>query len=94
MLVERHQQSMLRLARTLVSSEAVAEEVVQDTWLGCRPWSRPVRRALLAPHVVVPDPGQSSAFGRIQGAQQHTARVCARRRSRPLRRSRAIGPTQ
>jgi RNA polymerase sigma-70 factor (ECF subfamily) len=34
MLVERHQQSMLRLARTLVSSEAVAEEVVQDTWLG------------------------------------------------------------
>jgi RNA polymerase sigma-70 factor, ECF subfamily len=34
MLVARYQQSMLRLARSMVSSEAVAEEVVQDTWLG------------------------------------------------------------
>jgi len=33
-LVERHQSRMLRLARTFVSSPAVAEEVVQDTWLG------------------------------------------------------------
>jgi RNA polymerase sigma-70 factor, ECF subfamily len=33
-LVSRHQNSMLRLARTFVSSTAVAEEVVQDTWLG------------------------------------------------------------
>jgi RNA polymerase sigma-70 factor (ECF subfamily) len=33
-LVDRHQPSMLRLARSFVSSSAVAEEVVQDTWLG------------------------------------------------------------
>jgi RNA polymerase sigma-70 factor (ECF subfamily) len=33
-LVSRHHDSMLRLARTFVSSNAIAEEVVQDTWLG------------------------------------------------------------
>jgi RNA polymerase sigma-70 factor (ECF subfamily) len=33
-LVSRHHDSMLRLARTCVHSHAVAEEVVQDTWLG------------------------------------------------------------
>ena len=33
-LVARHHAAMLRLARSFVSSSAVAEEVVQDTWLG------------------------------------------------------------
>jgi RNA polymerase sigma-70 factor, ECF subfamily len=33
-LVVRYQQPLLRLARCFVPSEAVAEEVVQDTWLG------------------------------------------------------------
>jgi RNA polymerase sigma-70 factor, ECF subfamily len=33
-LVARHHASMLRLARSFVSSAAVAEEVVQDTWVG------------------------------------------------------------
>lgn len=33
-LVAGHQDAMLRLASTFVSSRAVAEEVVQDTWLG------------------------------------------------------------
>lgn len=33
-LVGRYHQPMVRLARTMVSSEAVAEEAVQDTWLG------------------------------------------------------------
>jgi RNA polymerase sigma-70 factor, ECF subfamily len=33
-LVARHHASMLRLAGSFVSSEAVAEEVVQDTWMG------------------------------------------------------------
>jgi RNA polymerase sigma-70 factor (ECF subfamily) len=33
-LVARHHAAMLRLARSFVSSTAVAEEVVQDTWLG------------------------------------------------------------
>ena len=34
MLVARYQQPMLRLACSMVSSQAVAEEAVQDTWLG------------------------------------------------------------
>ena len=33
-LVGRYQASMLRLARSFVGSAAVAEEVVQDTWIG------------------------------------------------------------
>jgi RNA polymerase sigma-70 factor (ECF subfamily) len=33
-LVSRYQQPMLRLARSFVPSQAVAEEAVQDTWLG------------------------------------------------------------
>jgi RNA polymerase sigma-70 factor, ECF subfamily len=33
-LVGRYQGSMLRLARSFVPSAAVAEEVVQDTWIG------------------------------------------------------------
>ena len=33
-LVARHQGAMLRLARTFVPSATVAEEVVQDTWVG------------------------------------------------------------
>jgi RNA polymerase sigma-70 factor (ECF subfamily) len=34
LLVARHNSSMLRLARTFVPSATVAEEVVQDTWMG------------------------------------------------------------
>jgi RNA polymerase sigma-70 factor (ECF subfamily) len=33
-LVERYQSTLLRVARTFVPSNAVAEEVVQDTWMG------------------------------------------------------------
>lgn len=33
-LVAHHHDAMLRLARTFLRSSAVAEEVVQDTWLG------------------------------------------------------------
>ncbi len=33
-LVERHHMPMVRLALTFVASRSVAEEVVQDTWLG------------------------------------------------------------
>lgn len=33
-LVSRHHAAMLRLASSFVSSPAIAEEVVQDTWLG------------------------------------------------------------
>jgi RNA polymerase sigma-70 factor (ECF subfamily) len=34
MLVKRYQMPMLRLARSMVSDHAVAEEAVQDTWMG------------------------------------------------------------
>lgn len=34
MLVNRYQQPLLRLAQSIVASPAVAEEVVQDTWMG------------------------------------------------------------
>lgn len=34
LLVGQYHQSMLRLARSLVFSNAVAEEIVQDTWMG------------------------------------------------------------
>lgn len=34
LLAARHQAAMLRLASSFVSSTAIAEEVVQDTWLG------------------------------------------------------------
>lgn len=34
MLVGRYQQPMLRLAGSMLSNQAVAEEAVQDTWLG------------------------------------------------------------
>jgi RNA polymerase sigma-70 factor (ECF subfamily) len=34
MLVEQHQSAMLRIARMYVSSRAVAEEAVQEAWLG------------------------------------------------------------
>jgi RNA polymerase sigma-70 factor (ECF subfamily) len=34
MLVERYQPAMLRIARMYVSTSAIAEEVVQDAWLG------------------------------------------------------------
>lgn len=33
-LVRRHSPSLLRVARTYVPSQAIAEEVVQETWLG------------------------------------------------------------
>jgi len=34
MLVERYQMPMVRLAQSMVGSQAVAEEAVQDTWMG------------------------------------------------------------
>ena len=33
-LVHRYQDAMLRLAATFVPNAAIAEEVVQDTWIG------------------------------------------------------------
>ena len=39
-LVQRYQEQMLQLAAGFVPSRAVAEEVVQDTWLAvCAAWT-------------------------------------------------------
>ena len=34
-LVSRHHATMVRVARSYVSSDAVAEEVTQETWWAC-----------------------------------------------------------
>jgi RNA polymerase sigma-70 factor, ECF subfamily len=38
-LIERYRPSMLRLAAGYVPNQAIAEEVVQDAWLGPGPTS-------------------------------------------------------
>ena len=44
-LVDELGPSMLRVARMYVSTRAIAEEVVQETWLGCSPGSGASRAA-------------------------------------------------
>ena len=60
-LVGRYHAQLLRLAETFVPSRAVAEEVVQDTWLGAVPRHRPLRGPVVAEDVAVPHPGQPGA---------------------------------
>ena len=56
-LVERYHAPMLQLAVSFVPSHAVAEEVVQDTWLArFAAWR--VRGTLVAEDLAVPHPGQ------------------------------------
>ena len=84
MLVGRYRRPVLRLARSMVSSDAVAEEVVQDTWLGVvrsidefegrssfRTW---LYRILV----------NRAALGRLQGASQHADRFAACGRFDPI----------
>ena len=44
-LIDRYHSVMLRLATVYVRDRAVAEDVVQDTWLGCCEGSIALRRA-------------------------------------------------
>ena len=60
LLVARHHAAMLRIACSFVSSTAVAEEVVQDTWMGVLRGHRGVRRALVVQDLAMADPRQPS----------------------------------
>jgi len=58
MLVDQHQPAMLRLAQMYVSSRAVAEEAVQEAWIGILKGPPHVRGSIVAPHVDVQDRDQ------------------------------------
>ena len=80
-LVELHQTLMLRVARRYVRSSAVAEEVVQETWLGVLNGLRPLRGPRLAEDVDLPHPHQPrDQPGGARGAHGPALRVRARRR--------------
>ena len=66
-LLDDWSRSMLLLARTFVSTEASAEEVVQDTWLAVIQGHRPVRGPILAADLGLPDPGQHREEARRAG---------------------------
>jgi RNA polymerase sigma-70 factor, ECF subfamily len=66
-LVRRHHAVMLRLAAGYVPSMAVAEEVVQDTWLGVLRGIGGFEGAVLGPDLAVPDPGEP---GRTAGVRE------------------------
>ena len=84
-LVERHQAAMLRLATSFVPSQAVAEEVVQDTWMAVAARHGRLRGTLVVEDLAVPHPGQPGPDGRDPGAPQRPGRG---RRSPPSTRSR------
>ena len=77
-LVERHQSLMLRVARRYVRSPAVAEEVVQETWLGVlRGLDRFEGRAV-AEDVDLPHPHQPGADARrARGPRRYRSRRSA-----------------
>jgi hypothetical protein len=84
-LVERYHRDMLRLALSFVSSRAVAEEVVQDTWLAMlRGLSQ--FEGVIASYLAVHHSRQPGAHDRRPRGTHHTGR---RRRARsgrlPLR---------
>ena len=56
-LVAMYQARLLRLAGTVVASRAVAEEVVQDTWLAVVRAST-ARRPIVVQDVAVPHPAE------------------------------------
>ena len=88
-VVEAWGPSMLRLARAHVSSQAIAEEVVQEAWVGDPAGARSLRGALVAEDVGVPDRGQHRQDARGRGVAQRAVLVSdgtgtRRRRSIPI----------
>ena len=75
-LVERYNGSMLRLALSFVPSRAIAEEVVQDTWLAVLRGPGRVRGPVVAEDVAVLHPGEPGAFCGGAGIQELS---CGRR---------------
>ena len=64
MLVARYQQPMLRLARSMVSNQAVAEEAVQDTWLGVVRGIEQFEGRSVVQDLALSDPRQPRPLGR------------------------------
>ena len=83
-LVGRYHEPMLRLAASFVPSAAVAEEVVQDTWLAVLRGLERLRGPLVAEDLAVPHPGQPGPHHGHAGAAQRAGRR-SRARGRPGR---------
>ena len=69
-LVERYHEPMLRLAASFVPSGAVAEEVVQDTWLAVLRGLEDFEGPPFAEDLAVPHPGEPGPQHGQQGAAQ------------------------
>ena len=90
-LVERYQEQMLRLAVSFVPSRAVAEEVVQDTWLAMLRGLQRFRGPLVAENLAVHHPGQPGPDDRYARAAHHPGPGSrAGRRSGAVRRLRGL----
>ena len=92
MLVARYQQPMLRLACSMVSNQAVAEEVVQDTWLGVVRGIEQFEGRVFVQDLAVSDPRQPGALGQCPGAIYLLDRDRSEQSTRPASTLRANGP--
>ena len=81
-LVERLTPSMRRVARMFVSTDAVADEVVQEAWVGVLRGHRRVRGALVAADLDLPDPREHRQDARATRGPQRPVRDARRRRPR------------
>ena len=88
MVLVRVHSALLRVAQIYVR-RAVAEEVVQETWLGGSEGARPLRGPLVAQDLDLPDPRQHGQdAGRARGptmpfSSLGTRAACPSRRSTP-----------
>jgi len=79
-LVARHYATMLAVAQSYVKGRSVAEEVVQETWLGVIKGLGPLRGSLVAADVDLLDPGQPGQDPRCARGAQRAVRVAGGRR--------------
>ena len=79
-LVERYGASLLRVALLFVATRAVAEEVVQETWLGVLHGHRPLRGPLVAEDLDLPHPHEPREDARRARGAQRPVLVARRRR--------------
>ena len=77
-----YQGTLLRVAQMYVSSRAVAEEVVQETWLAVLNGHRPLRGPLLAQDLDLPHPRQPGEDTRRAGGPDDPLLCSGRRRLR------------
>ena len=77
-LVDQLEPSMLRVARMYVSTAAVADEVVQDAWLGVLRGSPRLRGPLLVANLDLPDPHEHREDTRPTRGPQRPVRLARR----------------